>query len=768
MSQAREENRWDDAMQRAFAGRQKPIDDSVLGRLKFKGGPPNPVLLRDASLETKLPVVRAGGGEDLPAGKQGRYQVLGEIARGGLGIILQARDLDLGRDVAMKVMPEGDDRREADIPRFVEEAQIGGQLQHPGIVPVYEMGLLESQRPYFTMKLIQGRTLSALLADRKDLADDRRSFLRIFEQVCQTMAYAHSRGVVHRDLKAANVMVGAFGEVQVIDWGCAKVLGRGGVEDEKRALRESDIKTVRSGPGGSETVEGSAIGTPAYMAPEQAVGDTEAIDERTDVFCLGGMLGEILTGQPPYVGELKGGLLGTIARGDLTEAWRRIDESDADDDLKAIAADCLQAYRMKRPRDAGEVAGRITDYLSSLEARAREAELSAREEAARARSERRAKRLAIGLGVFVVLAVILGGGSYFHLRAKRQEAVSTTEREVSSLLLTAEAFARDGDWDQAVEVVRRAETRLHTKAAEPETRELVDRRLEEYQAEAREQVLLTGIEAVRFREDLDLRRAGESYLAEFREWGIDVETATVEEIVAKILDSSPTTVDRLIRAIDDWSSRHRIDPGLSRKLIQAANEVDQDPWRQKLRLAMLNDDRELLRSLATSLEHTPRPPESILLLSHALMGPPERGNPAEALQVLRVGTAIHPGDFWIHFRIAMVSMMHTTGNQDLSLAHARIALALRPGSAQVRGALGIAILAHPESRKEPHDDLAEARSHFEWALKDSPDELMAQIGLAGCLAREGRSEEALELAEKLLEDGDLPDPAREFLRSLLR
>ncbi len=117
------------------------------------------------------------------------------------------------------------------VARFVEEAQIGGQLQHPGIVPVYELGLMADEAPYFTMKLVKGRTLSALLTQRKSTAENRTRLLQIFESVCQTLAYAHSKGVLHRDVKPANIMVGAFGEVQVVDWGLAKVLHRGGVAD---------------------------------------------------------------------------------------------------------------------------------------------------------------------------------------------------------------------------------------------------------------------------------------------------------------------------------------------------------------------------------------------------------------------------------------------------------------------------------------------------------------------------------------------------------
>ena len=165
------------------------------------------------------------------------------------------------------------------IRRFVEEAQIGGQLQHPGIVPIYELGTFADRRPYFAMKLVKGQTLAALLAGRPSPADGLPRFLGIFEQVCQTVAYAHARGVIHRDLKPSNVMVGSFGEVQVMDWGLAKVLHRGGVADDAAAGSTADetvIATARSGGSDAERSQaGSVLGTPAYMAPEQARGEIE-------------------------------------------------------------------------------------------------------------------------------------------------------------------------------------------------------------------------------------------------------------------------------------------------------------------------------------------------------------------------------------------------------------------------------------------------------------------------------------------------------------
>src|SRR5262249_28924939 len=135
------------------------------------------------------------------------------------------RDPHLGRDVAVKVLLDGHHGHPELCQRFVEEARVAGRLQHPGVVPVYALGEAGPGRPYFTMKLVEGRTLAELLRERAAPGPKLSRFLMIFEQVCQTLAYAHSKGVIHRDLKPANIMVGAFGEVQVMDWGLAKVLG---------------------------------------------------------------------------------------------------------------------------------------------------------------------------------------------------------------------------------------------------------------------------------------------------------------------------------------------------------------------------------------------------------------------------------------------------------------------------------------------------------------------------------------------------------------
>ncbi len=166
-----------------------------------------------------------------------RLQLLGELGRGGMGAIVKGRDMELGRDVAVKVLLKAHQGKPEMVERFVDEAQIQGQLQHPGVAPVYELGRLMDDRPYFSMKLVKGQTLSQLLAERENGKPVRTALARllsIFEQICQTLAYAHARNLIHRDLKPSNVMVGAYSELQVMDWGLAKVLAAGGSANEKQ------------------------------------------------------------------------------------------------------------------------------------------------------------------------------------------------------------------------------------------------------------------------------------------------------------------------------------------------------------------------------------------------------------------------------------------------------------------------------------------------------------------------------------------------------
>jgi serine/threonine protein kinase len=396
---------------------------SVLCTLAGSIGSVPRVLLAETEPSRPTPLVDPSSRE-LPAREVGRdrYQFLGEIARGGMGAVLKGRDTDLGRDLAVKVLLERHRDNPGLIRRFIEEAQIGGQLQHPGIVPVYELGCFDDRRPFFTMKLVKGHTLAALLEARPDPAADRPRFLAIFEAVCQTMAYAHARGVIHRDLKPGNVMVGSFGEVQVMDWGLAKVLRSETVIDRNtpEIERETILQTARSGSETHASHAGSVLGTPEYMPPEQARGELDAVDERADVFALGAILCEILTGQPPYSGRTPVEIHRKGTRGDLAEALERLARSGGDAELVELARRSMARQPKDRPRDAGELARAITAYLAGVQDRLRAAELARAEAQARTIEERkrRTTQLRMAAAILLILGAGIGGVAYQWTRAE--------------------------------------------------------------------------------------------------------------------------------------------------------------------------------------------------------------------------------------------------------------------------------------------------------------------------------------------------------------
>lgn len=373
----------------------------------------------------------------------GRYELLEEIGRGGIGVVFRGRDRVLGRELAVKVLGIDFRGRQQACRRFMEEARVGSRLQHPAIVPVHELGWFEERRPYFTMKLVRGQTLAALLRVRKDTSQDRPRWLGILEQVCQALAYAHSKGVVHRDLKPSNVMVGAFGEVQVMDWGFAKRLA--GADGLSQAQQEANGNVETAPPpdaaGDGNTLSGIMMGTPAYMPPEQARGEPGLTDARADVFALGAILCEVLTGLPPYVSDEVADVCRRAAAGDLCDAHARLDACGAEQPLRDLAKRCLAAERDARPADAGAVARDLTAYLISTQERLQKAQMEraaadarAAEAGAKARAERRAVRLMLAL----VVALLLGGAG-----VAWQAAMATRAERAAVASANAEKQARE-------------------------------------------------------------------------------------------------------------------------------------------------------------------------------------------------------------------------------------------------------------------------------------------------------------------------------------
>ena len=234
-------------------------------------------------------------GSSVPDLSGTRYGLRELIARGGMGVVYAAEDEKLNRRVALKILDTSDATAELTA-RLIREARILAQLEHPGIVPVHDVGTLSDGRVFYTMKFVEGLRLDKYIEQISSLPQRLRLFLRI----CDAVAFAHARGVLHRDLKPANVMVGSFGEVLVMDWGLAKILQESANSEETVFL---SAKTDSSGSKATEstvvTGHGTVLGTPGYMSPEQARGEVESISERSDIFSLGALLKFVAAGGSP-------------------------------------------------------------------------------------------------------------------------------------------------------------------------------------------------------------------------------------------------------------------------------------------------------------------------------------------------------------------------------------------------------------------------------------------------------------------------------------
>ncbi len=443
-----------------------PVCSSVLEALGAMRPGWRPVALREVEAASTIEFNTESGPRPEADSRdpRGRLILQEEIARGGMGAVLKGRDTELGRELAVKVLLETHHGRTDLLQRFVEEAQIQGQLQHPGIAPVYEMGQLTDRSLYFTMKLVKGQTLTRLLAARTDPTVERSRLLGIFEQICQTLAYAHARGVIHRDLKPSNVMVGAFGEVQVMDWGLAKVLARGEPEGEQPSPENGTASEIsRTGISEStRTQAGTVLGTPAYMSPEQARGEIESLDERTDVFGLGAILCEILTGRPPYKGNNVSDVWRKASEGLLDEARGTLSQCGAEPELVALASRAMSVDRDARPRHAGELATAIVDYLAAVQDRLRNAELERVEAEARTEGERKRRRITLAAAISLLIAVVSIGGGLAWIST--QSAVHSKELAESETAAAQNEQRLLEESNAAIEIERQAAVREADRA----------------------------------------------------------------------------------------------------------------------------------------------------------------------------------------------------------------------------------------------------------------------------------------------------------------
>jgi tetratricopeptide (TPR) repeat protein/tRNA A-37 threonylcarbamoyl transferase component Bud32 len=380
----------------------------------------------------------------LTTANRSRYALTRIHAEGGLGRIYIAHDNDLGRDVALKELkPAQADRPDA-AQRLLKEAQVTGQLEHPNIVPVYELACWpQNEQPFYTMRLVGGQTMRAIIAAyherrREGKTDplELRRLLGAFVSVCQALGYAHSRGVIHRDLKPENVVLGAFGEVIVLDWGLAKMLGHPDDLAGPRVALSAQAQT-------DETLAGQILGTPAYMAPEQAEGQLDQLDARTDIYGLGAILFEILTGQPPHAGPDLATLLTKISEGPTPRP--RATAPGVPAALDAVCAKAMARQRDQRYPTAVALAEDVQRWLADEPVSAYREPLPAR----LGRWARRHKSSVTGVAALLLTAVValtistvLVGREKARTEAALAETRAAQEKAEANFQLALQAQAR--------------------------------------------------------------------------------------------------------------------------------------------------------------------------------------------------------------------------------------------------------------------------------------------------------------------------------------
>ncbi len=704
---------------------------------------------------------KGGAPADRAAGSSvfARYELLDVMGRGGIGVVYRARDRRLGREVAVKVLaPDKQSDREL-VERIRYEAQVCSQLQHPGIVPLYDYDICSDGKVFITMKLVAGATLAEMLqpAGENDQPpqSDLPQLLIVFEQVCQAVAYAHARGVVHRDLKPANVMVGSFGEVQVMDWGFAKVLDTAG-SAEGRCL-SARLEDTASRQGG-------VFGTPGYMAPEQASGKNDVIDCRTDVFGLGAILCQILTGEPPFVGESSARLSKTAA-GDVAEALKRLEQCSAAPELVALTRRCLSPDPGLRPADASAVAGALRAFHASTEQRLQTARVEKATAESRAATERKSRRFTLVMACIVIASLIVGGRSWLNQR----QTSARVEQRVLMTLDVSRTAQEEGRWSEAWSQAHRARDLLQHAAVDPHLATAARENLRQLEPvreleQIRElQCLLMG------QSGRDESTAVDRYRDVFAGLGINARETSSAESAATLDRLASPIRRRMLDGLGDWLwiiERNQGDGAWHRSVIHAAGR---DSWRVLVSDAMESRDPREISQFVESTNVETMSVSAAIQLSRTLA---ILDKTDQARRLLQQAHQIYPDDFWLNFELA-IHCQNATQFDD-ALRYMQAAQVLRPDSPGIYASLALiyGLLERPldaervcrhglridpkfavlhnnlGSALEAQGRLKEAVDCYRTAIQLKPEFAAAYSNLSLALYRNGQPEAALESARR--------------------
>ena len=666
-----------------------PIDDEIGAMFPEPGAPPVPA-----------------GFPQVPG-----YEVVEVLGRGGVGVVYLARHLRLNRPVALKMLLTGPFAHPVERERFLREAEAVAALSHPNIVPVYDSGEYDG-RPFFTMELMEGGTLSRKLNGTPLPARDAAALVAALAGAVQA---AHAAGIVHRDLKPSNVLLTADGTPKVADFGLAR--------------------RVDGGPGLTRT--GAAVGTPSYMAPEQARGDAKAVGPAADVYALGAVLYECLTGRPPFRAESALETLQQVLAQEPVPPSRL--NARVPRDLETICLKCLEKGPAKRYASAESLADDLRRFERGEPIVARPPGTAERA----ARWVRRRPALAGALAAGVLLAsALLVTVVWWHGQRAALEAAAVAYAEAD--LSESERLRNRREFQAAAAVLQRARDRLG-EYVPPKLRDRLQAAFDNLELVKRLDAIrlnraAVGMEAmnraVPARIYDDFREAGRAnrakadreYEEEFRAAGLATVGEDPEDAAARVRAS--LVGPALVAALDDWAFC-TADPGRRAWLADVARKADPHPWRDRVRDPGAWADPVRLNELAAS---APGGQESVQLLVNLGERLQAEETPWVTLEFLRKVQQVHPTDFYANFLLG--NILFSTADFRAAADYFRAAVVLRPDAAIAWYDLGAALI---ETGR-----LDEAAAALEQCLRLDPTAGWAHAQLGVVRLKQGKMDAAID------------------------